>query len=435
MWIWGALLPHAPVLIPEIGGEQSERCARTIEGFRIMAENVKQDPPDCMLLLDPHTPAGSGIMFHIADRYRGDLAEFGSRRVSVDAPGVSEDPESLIEWIGADSRTSFDHSRTYTLDYAAIVSLAPFRGIWKSPFQLLLANPSGLSPREAFNAGRRAGMFVSSRKWALAASGDLSHSLKPEGPAGYHPDGAMLDAAIVHSLKTSSPDPILELQPSAIFNAAQCGLCSVMFLLGLAGGERISVFSYEGPFGVGYATALWTNTRENGSIHPAALARMAVQSHCRGKPLPPAPRGGAENVYDRPAACFVSIKTVSGELRGCMGTIHPVKATLSEEIICNAVEACSRDPRFPPISPDELDHLVFSVDILSEPVPVSKLSELDPRRYGVMVSSGGGKGVLLPDLEGVDTVEQQISIAMRKAGISREEPLDLFRFTVERHPE
>ncbi len=435
MWIWGALLPHAPVLVPEVGGAQSARCSQTIEGFRMVAESVTNDPPDCMLLLDPHAPAGGGIVFYPADRYRGDLAEFGARTVSVDTPGASEDAQALIEWIGAGCRTSVDYSKTRILDYAAIVSLAPFMGIWKSSFELLLANPTGLSPREAFNAGERAGRFFSSRKWALAASGDLSHRLTREAPTGYHPDGITLDAAIVYSLKHSSPDKILEMQPSTIFNAAECGLCSVMFLLGLAGNEKISVFSYESPFGVGYATGLWMNNDETRSVSPPALARMAVENNCRGKPLSSAPRGGDEAAYDRPAACFVSIKTASGELRGCMGTLHPVQASLSEEIISNAVEACSRDPRFAPVSSDELDHLVFSVDILSEAVPVKQLSELDPRRYGVIVSSGYRKGVLLPDIEGVATVEQQISIAMQKAGISQEESLDLFRFTVDRYVE
>ena len=132
------------------------------------------------------------------------------------------------------------------------------------------------------------------------------------------------------------------------------------------------------------------------------------------------------------AGAFVSIHK-DRRLRGCIGTISPTRACLAEEIIHNAVSASTRDPRFPPIRPDELNRLEINVDVLGEPEDIDSPSELDVKRYGVIVSSGFRRGLLLPDLEGVDTVEEQISIARQKAGIGSREKVSLQRFEVVRH--
>ncbi len=132
-----------------------------------------------------------------------------------------------------------------------------------------------------------------------------------------------------------------------------------------------------------------------------------------------------------PAGAFVCLK-IGGELRGCIGTLQPTRPTVVEEIVVNAEGSCTRDPRFMPVKPDELPSLEVSVDVLSEPEPVKSEDELDPKAYGVIVRSGPRVGLLLPDLEGVKDVADQVSIARRKAGIKRCEPVDLFRFTVRR---
>src|SRR5262249_7478433 len=133
------------------------------------------------------------------------------------------------------------------------------------------------------------------------------------------------------------------------------------------------------------------------------------------------------------AACFVSLKTLAGELRGCIGTIEPTEDTLAEELIVNAINACTRDPRFPPVSPSELAGLVYSVDVLSPPEP-ALFEELDPLVYGVIVEDSQGirRGLLLPDIEGVKTAQHQVEIATRKAGIPIHETTRLFRFCVQR---
>jgi len=129
---------------------------------------------------------------------------------------------------------------------------------------------------------------------------------------------------------------------------------------------------------------------------------------------------------------FVSIHK-HGELRGCIGTFEPAEKNIAEEVITNAINSATRDPRFSPVTPAELADLEYSVDVLTEPEPVTSEAELDPKRYGVIVESGGRRGLLLPDLEGVDTVAQQIEICRSKAGITPHEPVKLYRFEVSRY--
>lgn len=133
----------------------------------------------------------------------------------------------------------------------------------------------------------------------------------------------------------------------------------------------------------------------------------------------------------RQAGVFVSIKK-NGDLRGCIGTFLATQDTLAHEIIVNAIQSASADPRFPPIEASELSEISISVDILTRPEPCEQ-SQLDPARYGVVVEHGWRRGLLLPDLDGVETVADQVAIAKRKAGIRSDEPVRLSRFTVERH--
>jgi AmmeMemoRadiSam system protein A len=172
-----------------------------------------------------------------------------------------------------------------------------------------------------------------------------------------------------------------------------------------------------------------------GAAELPALARLAVEAFVKdGKIIErPQSRGG---ILDQRAACFVSLKTYAGELRGCIGTIQPTQATLAEELIANAVSAATRDPRFPPVEIEELQDLRYSVDVLHEP-EAAEFDELDPKRYGVIVEDEAGvyRGLLLPDLQGVETARQQVDIAARKAGIPQGTPLRLWRFRVERFRE
>ncbi|GAB4113195.1 MAG: AmmeMemoRadiSam system protein A [Candidatus Caldatribacteriota bacterium] len=161
------------------------------------------------------------------------------------------------------------------------------------------------------------------------------------------------------------------------------------------------------------------------------LARETIENYVRyGKVISP-PEDLPLELKENRKGVFVSLKKF-GNLRGCIGTFMPTQKNIAQEIIRNAISAAVEDPRFPPVSITELENLDISVDILSSPEEVSDSTQLDPKKYGVIVSSGYKKGLLLPDLEGVETVEQQIDIARRKAGIRPEEKVRLYRFEVKR---
>ena len=161
------------------------------------------------------------------------------------------------------------------------------------------------------------------------------------------------------------------------------------------------------------------------------LARKTIEEYVtKGTVIQPDEHLSEE--MEKRAGVFVSLHK-QGQLRGCIGTIEPVRANVAEEIISNAISAASRDPRFSSVRPEELTDLDISVDVLGEPEPISGLTKLDPRVYGVIVESGRRRGLLLPDLEGVDTPEQQVDIALRKAWISPDEQYEMYRFRVVRY--
>lgn len=166
------------------------------------------------------------------------------------------------------------------------------------------------------------------------------------------------------------------------------------------------------------------------------LARQTVQTFVREGRVIALPTVHEESPLGQPAACFVSIKTEQGDLRGCIGTIEPTYPSLGEELIANAVSAATRDPRFLPVTAAELPHLRFSVDVLSTP-ELARLEDLDPSIYGVIVADEAGRqrGLLLPAIEGVETVSQQVAIAARKAGLRPGPALKLYRFRVKRFSE
>lgn len=161
------------------------------------------------------------------------------------------------------------------------------------------------------------------------------------------------------------------------------------------------------------------------------LARRTIERYVRDGITIGTPVELTEEMKKR-AGVFVSLHK-SDALRGCIGTIEPVCDNVAEEIIANAISAATRDPRFPPMKPEELPGLDISVDVLTEPEPISSMDELDPKVYGVIVKSGHRRGLLLPDLEGVDSAQKQVDIALRKAWISSTELYDLYRFRVVRY--
>jgi len=167
-------------------------------------------------------------------------------------------------------------------------------------------------------------------------------------------------------------------------------------------------------------------------MHPLVkLAKAAVEHYVGTGKRIPLPADLAPEMTEK-AGAFVCIKK-RGELRGCIGTFSPCTENVASEIIHNAVNAASCDPRFDPVTAAELNELEYTVDVLMKPEKVENKKQFDTRKYGIIVKSGGRRGLLLPDIEGVDTVDEQVMIASMKAGISAGEPVELYRFEVKRY--
>ncbi|MGD0794730.1 MAG: AmmeMemoRadiSam system protein A [Dehalococcoidales bacterium] len=167
-------------------------------------------------------------------------------------------------------------------------------------------------------------------------------------------------------------------------------------------------------------------------MHPiVALAKDTVEKYVKEGKRPSAPPNLTPEMREK-AGVFVSIHK-KGDLRGCIGTFEPQRRNVAEEIITNAISSATRDPRFDPVTPDELADLDYSVDVLTHPEPVADKSQLDPKKYGVIVECGWRRGLLLPDLEGVDSADEQIDICCQKGGISPAEPVQLYKFEVKRY--
>ena len=249
---------------------------------------------------------------------------------------------------------------------------------------------------------------------------------------------------------------LLEFDETFCDKAAECGHRSFVIMAGAFDGISVKpqAYSHEDVTGVGYGICSFYPEGKDESRHfldaylekqeekltrraaeadpYVRLARQSLESFVLKREIISIPADLPEEMLKRKAGAFVSIHK-DGRLRGCIGTILPVEDCVAEEIIRNAVSACSRDPRFSPVRPDELKWLEISVDVLGEPEDIESADQLDVKRYGVIVSKGARRGLLLPDLEGVDTVEQQISIAMSKAGIHSYDNVHLQRFEVVRH--
>jgi len=167
-------------------------------------------------------------------------------------------------------------------------------------------------------------------------------------------------------------------------------------------------------------------------MHPIVkLAKETVERYVNERQVISLPAELTPEMNEK-AGVFVSIKK-RGELRGCIGTFSPATDNVAREVIQNAVSAATQDPRFPPVSPPELPELEYSVDVLSPPERINSPEDLDPKKYGVIVKKGNRRGLLLPDLEGVDTIDEQIRIAALKAGIYSTEDVELYRFEVRRY--
>ncbi len=462
--VWGGISPHPPLIIPAIGQNDIRQVFDTCTGMTQLARSLREAKPQVCVLISPHGPFFyDGLPVWDVPHMEGSFAHFGfpNIRFGLDidqtlAKAIVEVGHAQgISFISLDESMIQRTSVRRELDHGVLVPWFYIRqeGI---AIPAVIISMGMLTYQELFRAGKaiQTAAKQDGRRIAILASGDMSHALSQSAPSGYNPAGKEFDETLVAMLRENRLQDILTIDPALIERAAECGYRPVTLLLGALDGLQVKtqVHSYEGPYGVGYLTASMEVAGETDSAHmpksspdPASetldtsrtqehplvqLARNTLEAHIHQKPFsPPDP---LPSEWTRRAGAFVSIKKM-GQLRGCIGTISAVRENLAMEVMANAISAGTEDPRFYPVTVAELPHLVYSVDVLMEPEPVTDRGHLDVHRYGIIVRQGRRTGLLLPDLPGIEKVDDQIQIACQKAGIDPDGTFTIERFEVIRY--
>ena len=460
MAVWaGFVVPHPPILLPEIGRGEETKLQATMEAYREVMRAAAALQPDTIVVISPHAPMYADYI-HISDG-QGAAGDMGTFRAPELRFAVHYDAEFVAALA---SRCACSGLAAGTagadepaLDHGTMVPLYFLREQLPD-CPIVRIGLSGLSVLEHYELGQHIAAVAEKldRRVVCIASGDLSHKLREDGPYGFAPEGPVFDARVTELLGKGDFLGLLRVAPKLANAAAECGLRSIWIMSGTLDCRQVSarLLSYEGPFGVGYGVACFLagerdERRDFGAqfaagalmeapVSPVSedayvrLARFSLETYVNTGREATLPSDLPAELLERLAGCFVSLKK-DGQLRGCIGTMAPVQRSLAEEIMNNAISAAVYDPRFPAVQPEELPSLVYSVDVLSELEPVASLAELDVQRYGVVVRAGRRRGLLLPALEGVTTPEQQVAIAREKAGIAPEAAVSLYRFEVIRH--
>ena len=457
-----AVVAHPPIILPQIGHGEEKKISATIKAYEEISRRIVALQPDTIVITSPHSVMYADY-FHIspAAQATGSMAQFHAGdvkfKINYDVDLVKKISDlSSEEKISAGTLGERDPS----LDHGTMVPLSFLQraGLNFDRVKFLRIGLSGLSAEEHYKFGQIISRAANdlNRKIFFLASGDLSHKLKSDGPYGFVEEGPIFDSQVMEILRNGDFLSLLTMDEKICSRAAQCGLRSFWIMAGALDALKIRAekLSYEGTFGVGYGMVYFNvdgadstrnfadqleNFKHRQYLERKAaeddyvkLARYSLENFVKTHQVAALPNDLPDDMTNRRAGAFVSLHK-DGNLRGCIGTIMATQKNIAEEILVNAVSACSRDPRFEPVTADELEDIVYSVDVLSEPERVFNVKELDVTRYGVIVENGLRRGLLLPDLDGIDTVSEQIAIAKQKAGIRPEEKVSLWRFEVVRH--
>lgn len=453
------MVPHPPLIIPEVGRGGEAQIEETKIAYERVAEEIAELEPDTIVISSPHATMYADY-FHISpgNAATGSFSRFGADKVKFieeyDTALVSE-IEKRAKKISFPAGTLGEVDRD--LDHGTMVPLFFIRKRYKGG-KIVRVGLSGLPLTDHYRMGQiiKDSVNVTGKRVVYVASGDLSHKLQDYGPYGYAAEGPVYDQKVMDVCQRGAFGELLEFDEEFCDKAAECGHRSFVIMAGALDGVKVRAnrLSHQDITGVGYGICTFTpgdeddsrrfldifyrekereikEKRQNSDAY-VQLAYKSVYSYVLEKKVLPVPSDIPEEMLGIRAGAFVSIHE-HGRLRGCIGTIGPTCENVAEEIIQNAISASTKDPRFNAITANELEFLEINVDVLGEPENISSMDELDVKRYGVIVSSGRKRGLLLPDLDGVDSVEQQVAIAMQKGGITEDDEIHLQRFEVVRH--
>ncbi len=452
------IVPHPPLIVPEVGKGEELKIQDTIDAYIKISKEIAQIKPDTIIISSPHAQLYADY-FHISPGIEGvgNLSQFGA----YDVKARVDYDKSLIRLITKEADilgipVGIEGDLSPSLDHGTMVPLY-FINQFYNEYKLIRISPSGLTPVEHYKLGKLIQSVIpKDQKVVWVASGDLSHKLKKHGPYGLAKEGPIFDKELTEALAVGDFLKLLTFDPHLVRKAAECGLGSFTMMAGVLDGYQVEpeLLSYEGPFGVGYAVAKYKvlekdNSRKFDEIYSSnekketdslrhkedpyvKLARESLEYYVIHHKKMKIPDNLIDELINNKAGVFVSIHK-NNYLRGCIGTTGSTTRSTAHEIIQNAVSAGTRDPRFGRVMKKELPFLQYKVDVLFPPEPIKSFSELDVKRYGVIVYQQYKSGLLLPNLDGIDTIEEQVSIALQKAGINDNEEYKMERFEVIRH--
>ncbi len=458
----GFLMPHPPIIIPDVGKGKEQVANATITACTQAARDAAGLGCDTIVLFSPHAPLYRDYVYvYGGNELTGSLASFGAPETRYVFPSDVEFQDTLIALLEGASIPAGTNP-VQELDHGALVPLHFIREAFSIPVCIVVVASAAFSSEKQYLIGtlvQKAALALN-RRVCIIASGDMSHKVNSESPYGAVPAGAAFDRKILAALESSDCASLLGIDAELREKAAECGYGSIVIMCGAFDGIPLEthLLNYEAPFGIGYCVASFLPGKTTGSASKlkdrsdeakdrsdlrVRIARLTIEQciqHRRMTSLAeldslcdgPEDIAVLQTLLHETAGVFVSLKK-AGDLRGCIGTIAPTAANVAEEIIRNAVHASTMDPRFDPVRVDELSLLVLSVDVLGTPEPIASQNDLDPARWGVIVSAHGRRGLLLPDLEGVDTIDEQLSIACRKGGIDMSKAFLIERFLVTRY--
>ncbi|MBU0996565.1 MAG: AmmeMemoRadiSam system protein A [Firmicutes bacterium] len=457
--VGGFIVPHPPLIVHEVGKGQERKIHKTIEAYEEIGRRIKKLKPDIIVMSTPHSVMYSNYLHISPGQFsEGSFRDFGAPHAHYEVSYCTEFIQKLSDLSkseGIPAGTLGEKKKQ--LDHGVLVPLSFIKKEYQN-FKFVRVSISGLSLLTHYKFGKLIASISNQmdQRVVFVASGDLSHKLLEEGPYGFSEDGPLFDQRITQALSTGDFYDLLNFEDRFCESAGECGLRSFIILSGVLDGliVRSELLSYEGPFGVGYAVASYepigyddsrkfderyeevekerlSSIRINEDPY-VRLARLSLEHYIKKGVELAKPNNILGEMLETKAGVFVSLKK-DGMLRGCIGTTAATTKSVADEIIQNAISAGLRDPRFDPVKEDELSQIIYSVDVLTPSKPIANINDLDPKKFGVIVRSHGKSGLLLPDLEGIDSPEKQVEIALRKAGISENEKYSLERFEVIRH--
>ena len=448
------MLPHPPLIVSEIGKGREEDIIKTKTSYEKVTEEIENINPDTIIISSPHTKTYSdGFYISKGDSLTGTFENFGAKQVSFKEEIDNELVEEIEKCNDENYKILYETRDDIELDHGTMVPLYFIRKR-NIKAKIIVVGLSGLPLIEHYRFGMLLQKTInnSNKRVVYIASGDLSHKLQTYGPYGYAKEGPEYDKQIMEVCGKAKFLELLKFKPEFLEKAAECGHRSFTIMAGTF--DKLNVdskeYSHEDITGVGYGICSFYPQGENkkrnfyeqyliqeekrviSKDELVNLARKTIENYITKNITITVPEDASDEITKNKAGVFVSLHKFC-ELRGCIGTFLPTKSSIAEEIIRNAIAAATEDYRFDRVTEEELKYLEINVDVLNEPVKINSIDELDAKKYGVIVYSGFKRGLLLPDIEGVDTVEQQINIARRKGNIEPDEEITIEKFEVVRH--